>query len=267
MNNSNYAGYWTGEIAGTNRGGFTLDAKQDQTKVIGVAKIHEPSLGQYEYHAEGKIVEKQLTLHLTPGRSNNPSMQLGYVQAICSLNEAGEIIGRWKSEIGTEGTLVATRHNAPKETPLPKVNSVFIVHGHDEAAKHEVARFLTQLDIEPVILQEQINVGMTVIEKFETVSERAGYAVVLMTPDDFGYQNGKPEAGQHRARQNVVLELGYFIAKLGRSKTIVLTKGNTEIPSDLGGIVRETMDQGEGWKLRLARELKGAGFTIDMNKV
>ena len=107
---------------------------------------------------------------------------------------------------------------------------------------------------------------MTVIEKFEDFAARAGFAIVLMTPDDFGYPVGKEEEKKHRPRQNVVLELGYFAAHLGRSKTFVLLKGDIEMPSDVLGLVYERMDNSEGWKMRLARELKGAGFEIDLNQ-
>lgn len=46
----------------------------------------------------------------------------------------------------------------------------------------------------------------------------------------------------------------------------MLTKGEVEMPSDVMGLVYEPMDRTEGWKMRLARELKAAGFEIDMNK-
>ncbi|OGR06604.1 MAG: hypothetical protein A2520_04985 [Deltaproteobacteria bacterium RIFOXYD12_FULL_53_23] len=107
---------------------------------------------------------------------------------------------------------------------------------------------------------------MTVIEKFEDFAARAGFAVVLMTSDDFGYPVGKEEEKKHRPRQNVVLELGYFAAHLGRSKTFVLTKGDIEMPSDVLGLVYEQLDRNEGWKIRLARELQSAGFEIDLNR-
>lgn len=118
----------------------------------------------------------------------------------------------------------------------------------------------------PVILQEQINRGMTVIEKFEDLAARAGFAVVLVTPDDIGYAAGKEEEKSCRPRQNVILELGYFVGRIGRSKTLVLTKGGVELPSDILGLVYESMDKNEGWKIRLARELKACGFEIDLNR-
>jgi predicted nucleotide-binding protein len=118
-----------------------------------------------------------------------------------------------------------------------------------------------------VILQEQISRGMTVIEKFEDFASRAGFAVVLMTPDDMGYAIGKEQEVRCRPRQNVVLELGYFVAQLGRDRTFVLTKGDVEMPSDVLGLVYVPMDGNGGWKLRLAQELKASGFEVDLNRV
>ncbi|RJX31563.1 MAG: hypothetical protein C4516_06930 [Oxalobacter sp.] len=260
-----YSGYWTGKIEGTNQGGLTFNLHQQGNRLTGVAKLHEPALGQYEYHIEGLVAEN-LSLYLTPGRQTG-GIILGKVQVICSMDDAGMLKGRWKSEIGTEGIFSANRFVSDIQKPdLPKKNSVFLVHGHDDGAKHAVARYLEQLGITPVILQEQINRGMTVIEKFEDFADRAGFAVVLMTPDDVGYPVGKEEERKHRSRQNVILELGYFAAHLGRDKTFVLKSEEVEMPSDILGLVYEVMDRNEGWKVRLARELKSAGFEIDMNK-
>lgn len=266
MAHLNYAGYWTGSIVGTNQGGFTFELTQDGDQVSGKACISEPSIGQYEYLAKGTGGET-LSLTLTPGRQTG-GIGLGIVHVVGSMEENNTLTGRWKSNILTEGIFTAKRFDQKSlKDQLPEMNSVFLVHGHDEGAKHGVARFLEQLGVSPVILQEQINKGLTVIEKFEEFSSRAGFAVVLMTPDDFGYPHGKEEDIKPRPRQNVILELGYFLAKLGRNKTIVLTKGDIELPSDVFGVVYEAMDRNEGWKLRVAKELKAAGFAIDLNKV
>ena len=127
-----------------------------------------------------------------------------------------------------------------------------------------VARFLKAMDFEPVILHKQANQGGTVIEKFEVHSD-VGFAVVLLTPDDVG-RSIKEEELQPRARQNVLLELGYFIGHLGRKKVCALRRGDLELPSDYVGVVWEKMDDGGGWKLALARELKAAGHEVDLNK-
>ena len=145
------------------------------------------------------------------------------------------------------------------------MRSVFIVHGHDEGAREMVARFLERIGFKAVILHEQANRGRTVIEKVEANSE-VGFAIVLLTPDDEGRKAGDSDF-EPRARQNVLLELGYFIGRLGRENVCALKRGNVEIPSDFAGIVWEDMDGSGGWRQGLGRELQAAGHEIDWNKV
>jgi hypothetical protein len=146
----------------------------------------------------------------------------------------------------------------------PAARKVFIVHGHDDGAREAVARFLEKLGFEAIILHEQVSQGRTIIEKIEAHGE-VGFAVVLLTPDDVG---GVVEGeAKPRARQNVILELGYFIGRLGRSRVCALRRGNVELPSDFGGVVYETFDASGGWKAALGKELSAAGFEIDWNLV
>lgn len=155
--------------------------------------------------------------------------------------------------------------STPSPTPIPLDNTkVFVVHGHDDAAKQVVARTIEKLGLEAVILHEQANKGKTIIEKLEEHSA-PGFAVVLLTPDDVGGKDAKQL--KPRARQNVILELGLFIGKLGRHWVLALVKGNIEVPTDYSGVVYEPMDTGNGWKLRLGQELKAAGIEVDLNKL
>lgn len=167
---------------------------------------------------------------------------------------------------------LADAAHAPPSAPATSTklvkssNKVFVVHGHDDAAKHELARFLERIGLEAIILHEQPNQGRTIIEKFADCAGEVGFAVVLFTPDDLG--GAKAAASQAaRARQNVVFELGYFVAKLGRGKVCLLRRGDVEIPSDLYGVVYTELDANEGWKLALAKELKAAKLAFDANKV
>jgi len=149
-----------------------------------------------------------------------------------------------------------------QEPEIADSSKVFVVHGHDNAAKEEVARFLEFLKLTPIILHEQPNKGLTTIEKLEHNSI-VGFAVVLLTPDDFGGQHG--HAQQPRARQNVILELGFFIGKLGRPRVVALYKEGVEIPSDFRGVLYIPLDNQKGWKMELAKELKAVGMKVDMN--
>lgn len=142
---------------------------------------------------------------------------------------------------------------------------VFVVHGHDESAVHGLARFLEKLGLEAIILKEQPDQGRTIIEKFEETADDIGFAVVLLTPDDLG-ASVKAETSDARARQNVIFELGYFAAKLGRGRVCLLRKGHVEIPSDLYGVIYTDMDPADGWKAKLVGELKAAKLDFDANR-
>lgn len=146
-------------------------------------------------------------------------------------------------------------------------NRVFIVHGHDNEAKEATARLLTRLGLEPIILHEQPNMGRTIIEKFEAEGN-VGFAVALLTPDDVARVRADEKAAlRTRARQNVILELGYFVGKLGRSRVCALKRGDVEVPSDFGGVAYHPFDDSGAWKYLLAGELRAAGYGIDMNKI
>lgn len=176
----------------------------------------------------------------------------------------------------------------PKGTPLPKPvpnpvtvprqvfagggaiepvarnkRKVFIVHGRDNEAKQEVARFISGLGLEPIILHEQASVGMTIIEKIERYTNDADFALVLYTPCDQGCcVHDTNEVLRSRARQNVVFEHGYLMAKLGRENVCALVKGDVETPNDISGVVYVPLDGFGGWKNEVAKELKACGYVI-----
>jgi len=153
-----------------------------------------------------------------------------------------------------------------KTEPVVGGHRVFLVHGHDELALQETARFLEKLKQEVIVLREQPNRGRTIIEKFEDYAD-VGFAVVLLTGDDRGGTIATPFVGQKpRARQNVVFEMGYFIGRLGRNRVCILFRPGVEIPSDYSGVLYQELDDKGAWRLELARELKAAGLNVDMNK-
>lgn len=161
----------------------------------------------------------------------------------------------------------ATSTVAPTSTEVSS-NCVFVVHGHDEEMKTAVARVLEKLNLEAIILHEQPDKGKTVIEKFEGHSN-VPFAVVLFSPDDMAYVDGsKPETARPRARQNVVLELGYFLGKLGRERVLVLFRQapNFELPSDYSGVLFKPFESG-AWPFELVKELNAVGFAVDANRL
>lgn len=149
-----------------------------------------------------------------------------------------------------------------------KGNRVFVVHGHDSEAKTMVARILEQLGLEAVIFHEQPDQGETVIEKLESLTADATYAIVIYTECDLGRAKENDESANHfRARQNVVFEHGLFIGRLGRKRVCALVKGNIEKPSDLDGVIYIAMDDAGAWKMQLCKNLQAAGIDADANRI
>lgn len=141
--------------------------------------------------------------------------------------------------------------------------NVFIVHGRDNEAKQEVSRFVESLGLKAIILHEQASGGRTIIEKIEHYSGEADFALVLYTPCDKG--RGASETTVHprdRARQNVVFEHGYLMAKLGRENVCALVKGQIETPNDVSGVVYVDLDVAGAWKASVAKELSECGYQL-----
>lgn len=144
-------------------------------------------------------------------------------------------------------------------------SSVFIVHGHDGEAKQRTARFIEKLGFNAIILHKQASRSRTIIEKIEKYSN-VGFAIVLYTADDKGNANVKADKGElnPRARQNVVFEHGYLMARIGRENVVPLVEPGVELPGDISGIVYISDKE---WQIDVAKEMKDAGYEIDFNKI
>jgi predicted nucleotide-binding protein len=145
---------------------------------------------------------------------------------------------------------------------------VFVAHGRDEGLRDRVARVLDRLGFEVVTLSQEPHWGRTLIEKFEDETLGVGFAVVILSPDDWGRgpDEEKWPEDPNRARQNVILELGYFIGRLGRRRVTALTAPRVELPSDIHGLGYVPLGEAD-WPFKLAAELAAAGFEVDLNRL
>ena len=153
-----------------------------------------------------------------------------------------------------------------KYTSSQDNRKVFVVHGHNEALRIKVANVLSKLGLEPIVLRDEPNKGRTIIEKFEENAD-VGFAVILLTADDKGYDKTKPEEIADRARQNVILELGYFIGRYGRDRLMAICEPSVERPGDISGVVYTDATNEAYWVFELVKELKAAGYNVDANKL
>lgn len=167
----------------------------------------------------------------------------------------------------------AIQEGAPaREVVVPRTRAatpghpgpVFIVYGHDLTARNDLELLLRRMGLEPIILGNLPAEGDTIIEKLERYlgeHGNVGFACVLLTPDDEGFPFGRPDDKRPRARQNVVLELGMVLARLGRRRVAILRKESVDNPSDIGGLIwigfKEKVDE---VARQLFKELDRAGY-------
>lgn len=147
---------------------------------------------------------------------------------------------------------------------------VFVVYGHDTNARTQLEAMLRRWDLEPLIIDQLVSSGQTIIEKLEEYTNQVSFGIVLATPDDIGYPRSDETKKQYRARQNVVLELGMLLAKIGREKVAILLSQSEsmEKPSDINGLIYIPFkDNVEEAKLSLAKEMQNNGYTIDIAKL
>ncbi|HGE8301585.1 TPA: TIR domain-containing protein [Serratia marcescens] len=201
--------------------------------------------------------------------------------AVVSLYQTGTILvqGVPQAKLEVETVINERLGITPAQQPITATHvesakKIFIVHGHDHAAKEQLELILHKLGLpDHFILQNTGGTGLTIIEELEREigqgQRETRFGIVLLTPDDMGYSKRDGETNvQARARQNVVIEMGMLLSSLGRSNVVILQKQHLEQPSDAAGIlylnfndhVRETVP-------RLIQRLRQAGFTFSEMQV
>ena len=158
--------------------------------------------------------------------------------------------------------------NGKAQAPSEAERRVFVVYGHDTDARDDLELILRRVQVDPIILQNIPGVGDTLIEKLESLTD-ADFACVLLTPDDIGAAIATSDNLRPRARQNVVLELGMVLSRLGRHRVAILVKGeDPEKPSDIDGLIyipfKSKVNEAANV---LGAALASAGFQIDVRNL
>lgn len=183
-----------------------------------------------------------------------------------TITPQGQHVSEVKSILG----LSAPNVGAKTEQTVAARKNIFVVYGHDKDARTELEAMLRRWDLVPLILDQLPSEGQTIIEKLEKHTCEVNFAVVLATPDDIGYRAGHDDELAFRARQNVVLELGMLLSKLGRKNVAILLKQqeNMERPSDIQGLIYIPFkDSVTDCAILLAKEMDAQGYKIDIGKL
>ncbi len=192
-----------------------------------------------------------------------------------NLSSTGPIPTEATNELAEALAEQVRNRNVPKEDTDKPPDSIFLVHGHDEAFLRDVENFIHGLGIRPIIMKDVGGATTSLIDKFFEIGGAARYAIVLLSGDDMGASRDQYEedgvgerALQYRSRQNVILELGYFYGLLGWENVFVLERTpprkfpNFERPSDLSGVLFDRYDEAGKWRRELQKRLSDSGFVI-----
>lgn len=170
----------------------------------------------------------------------------------------GDLLGKGnrRGHSRSSGDVASSTSSGSKE--------VFVVYGHDRGARSQLSNMLRKWGLEPLILDELPSGGNTIIEKLEHYQDGVEWGVVLLTPDDLGHPALDPTKSAPRPRQNVVLEMGMLLGKLGRRRVTMLyqhSDPSMELPSDIHGYIYIPFedDIAEAGQT-LAKEMGDAGF-------
>ncbi len=185
----------------------------------------------------------------------------------------GCIVNCWdKGTVNCQGKSKDEIENILQGTTSGKIqsNKVFVVYGHDRNARTQLEAMLRRWNLEPLILDQLVSSGNTIIEKLEEYTNQVNFGIVLATPDDIGYAKDDKEHPRFRVRQNVVLEMGMLLATIGRKRVAILLSQaeDMESPSDIEGLIyipyKENVEEA---KLSLAKEMESNGYVIELGKL
>lgn len=183
---------------------------------------------------------------------------------IINIYDTGKVNCQGKNRERVESLLIKT------DVHVVDNKKVFVVYGHDNNARTQLEAMLRRWDLEPIILDQLASSGNTIIEKLEEHTSIVSYGIVLATPDDIGYARGNEDNKKYRVRQNVVLELGMLISKIGRERVAILLSQaeDMEKPSDIEGLVYIPFTSNvEETNVSLAKEMRRHGYLLDISKL
>ena len=115
-------------------------------------------------------------------------------------------------------------------------------------------------NLNPIVLSEQPDSGLTIIEKFEKFAHTCSYAFAIFTPDDIIQHE---DNFYFQARPNVIFEIGWFVAQLGRENTCILFQATekSSIFSDFQGVIqKQFIDKISELSREIGLELKEIGL-------
>jgi hypothetical protein len=126
-----------------------------------------------KYESAGQLNHGLRLLSREWGRAatlDDPAEARRFVAAAEGKDQALVLLRQAVNTLEEEIEFTAPSPSNEQENPRQPSRKVFIVHGHDGEAKNEVARFLSKIELEEIILHERPNGGRHLLTKFQEES-------------------------------------------------------------------------------------------------
>ena len=145
--------------------------------------------------------------------------------------------------------------------------TVMVIYGHDQEATKAIFDWLRAVGLRPYEWEQLIRqsgsaspyIGQVLEQAFRSVQA----VIVLLTPDEFVTDRDSTQStGRFQARPNVLIEAGMALATYPM-RTILVTLGVQEMPSDLAGRHYVKLDNTPRSLNVLASQLENAGCDVD----
>jgi predicted nucleotide-binding protein len=134
-----------------------------------------------------------------------------------------------------------------------KSSNIFISHGKPSEALKLLIKFIDAIGLNPVVVIDQPNQGMSIDDKVKTQIKRCEAVIILATGDDKVDSSLQP-------RQNVIHEIGYAEKDLD-NRIIYLLEENTILPSNIPqAYTRFTKNNLTNAFIAIALDLKSFGI-------
>ncbi|GEM_PF-6472732 len=206
-----------------------------------------------------------------------------------SLEEEADIrhsLGKLKQSLGDD--LIAPVEEGPIKEPLrgdlsvdaqesiveisaqePKTLArVLLVPGSDQLINNEVAAFLRSLAVE-VTMYSQSEEQAPLIDRLNRYAY-SDFIVVIFSPDFYFYPRTQShENASIMAPQEMVFQLGYLVAKLGRQKIVVLCQEHDRLrrPTDYFDLYYVSLNPMGSWKTDIVNRMKSSGVPVPENQL
>jgi predicted nucleotide-binding protein len=139
---------------------------------------------------------------------------------------------------------------------------ILVVPGSDQLVNDEVLAFLSSVSAEIVKKDDDRRRGESLLDHLNRCGAM-DFAVVILAADFFFYpRTQKPDSARLMAAQEIVFQMGYLVAKLGRERVVILYQESDHFrrPTDYFDIYYVPVTSNAVWKTDLAKRLKACGI-------